>query len=196
MQANTGNWCVTISRQMGSLGLETATMLGERLGYRVFSREIINQAARRAGAPEAALAAIDGLGLLGFCPSPEDCLAYRTAVEQVMQELSSAGSAVIVGRAGQIVLSGKRNVFHVRLIAPKQIRIQRLCDRQGLSITAAQAQIEASDRFRKKYLLKFYQVDWDDPVLYDLVINTSRLKTNQAVELICHALDLAQREKS
>lgn len=190
-----GKRCLTISRQMGSLGLEIATTMGEYLGYRVFSREIINQAARRAGAPEAALAAIDELGLLGFCPSPEACQAYRLAVEQVMNELVSEGDVIIVGRAGQIILAGKPNVFHVRVIAPKQVRIQRLVELDKLSVSAAAARITASDRFRKNYLIRFYQVEWEDPTLYDLIINTARLQTDQAVELICHAFDLATRDK-
>ena len=40
---------VTISRQMGCLGHKTAKLVGEMLGYRVFWREVINEAARRAG---------------------------------------------------------------------------------------------------------------------------------------------------
>src|SRR5512143_2128601 len=95
---------VTISRQLGSLGSEVARLVAERLGYRLVWRELINQAARRSGAPEAALAAIDDLGLLDICPSPQACQAYRDALKQVIEELALEGNCVILGRAGQVLL--------------------------------------------------------------------------------------------
>jgi cytidylate kinase len=113
---------MTISRQMGSLGSEIARLVAERLGYRLVWRELINQAARRSGAPEAALAAIDELGLLDMCPSPRACRAYRAAVKQVIDELAAEGNCVILGRAGQVLLKGVPGCLHVRLIAPVPTR--------------------------------------------------------------------------
>ena len=37
---------------------------------------------------------------------------------------------------------------------------------------AAKAQILGSDRNRQDFIKKFYGVDWNDPALYDLTINT------------------------
>ena len=180
---------VTISRQMGCLGHKTAKLVGEMLGYRVFWREGINEAARRAGAPEAALAAIDELGLLGFCPSEEACHAYRQAVEQVMHELANQGNVVIIGRAGQVILSGWPSVYHVRLFAPVDVRARRTAERQNISLQAAEAQVKASDRFRKNYVKRFYNVNWDTSGLYDLVINTTRLDPLSAAHIIFQAMN-------
>lgn len=179
---------VTISRQMGSLGQDVASAVAARLGYRHVWREVINQAARRAGAPEAALAAIDDLGLLGICPSPKACLAYRQAVKQIMEELAGRGSVVIVGRAGQVILGGRLDVLHVRLFAPQPVRVARVAARQGITLECAQAQVEASDRSRRSYLRRYYHARWDDPDLYDLIINTYRVSPEAAAELICNAL--------
>src|SRR5512141_1584659 len=95
---------ITISRQLGSLGQEVAAIAAQHLGYTLAWRDIINAAARRAGAPEAALSMMDELGLLGECATPKMRREYRRAVEQVMTELAAAGRAVIVGRAGQVIL--------------------------------------------------------------------------------------------
>jgi cytidylate kinase len=75
----------------------------------------------------------------------------------------------------------------VRLIAPLELRIQRVADEQHIPLEAARAQIEASDQHRKQYLKRFYRVDWEDPSLYDLVINTGRISCEAACELICLA---------
>ncbi len=181
------NWpgfTVTVSRQMGSLGGEAARLAATRLGFRFAWREVINQAARQAGAPEAALAAIDELGLLSICPSPKDCEAYRLAVKNIMEDLALRGRAVILGRAGQIILHGRPNVLHVRVFAPVQVRAERVAARHNIPLKCAQAQINASDRYRRNYLKRFYDIRWDSPELYDLLINTERLDASAAARLI------------
>lgn len=179
---------ITISRQLGSLGSEVARLVAERLGYRLVWRELINQAARRSGAPEAALAAIDELGLLDMCPSPQACEAYRDAVKQVLQELAQEGNCVILGRAGQILLKDDPYSLHVRIIAPIETRAKRVAEQRGVTLSGAKAQVLASDRYRARYLKRFYQVKWDDPGLYDLVVNTERIAPDVAAVLICQAL--------
>ncbi len=180
---------ITISRQYGSLGNITANALGERLGYRVVMRELINQAAQAAGAHEVALAVIDELGLLGVSPTEEDYQAYIHAVKAVMLELANQGNAIIVGRGGQVVLAGRPDVLHVRTVAPLELRVARIAERYGISLGAARAQVKASDRQRRIFLKRFYNIDANDPLLYDLVINTARMTAETACNLICTALE-------
>lgn len=179
---------ITISRQLGSLGDEVAQAVADKLGYKVISRDLINQAASRAGVPEMALATIDDLGLLGLKPSVSDRKAYHRAVEELMQELAAGGGVIIIGRAGQVVLGQHTGVFHIKVIAPAWLRAQRIADQQCIPLVAAQAQIEASDRYRSNYLKRYYQVRWDDPQLYDLIINTARLQPAEAACLVCNAM--------
>lgn len=178
---------ITISRQMGSLGCQIAEEVAERLGFRRVWREIINQAALRVGAPETALAAIDELGLLGLKPAAADLAAYHRAVKQIMMELAEAGSVVIVGRAGQAILRGRADILHVRLVAPLALRVERIMTEESLGREAAQALVERSDRSRKQYLKQYYQIDVDDPGLYDLVVSTGRLSNYAAADIICQA---------
>jgi cytidylate kinase len=179
---------VTISRQLGSRGLEIARALGISLGYRVTSRDLINQAAMRSGNPEVALAVIDELDLLGICPSPQACQAYRQAVKQVMEELLQEGQVIIVGRAGQVILQDHPQVLHVRIIAPQTERTQRVAAEQKISLESALAQVQASDRHRRNYLKRHYQVNWGDPDLYDLTLNTAKLSIQAASAIIQQAL--------
>ncbi len=176
---------ITISRQLGSQGSTLAKAVGERLGYRVVWRDLINLAAQRAGAPEVALAAIDELGLFGLRPSAAAFRAYHQAVAQVLSEMADAGEVIIVGRAGQVILRDHPNVIHVRVIAPAEVRAQRLAARCRIPIEAARAQVETSDRARRNYLRRYYHARWDDPTLYDLIINTARVPIPAAADLLC-----------
>jgi cytidylate kinase len=180
---------ITISRQLGSLDAEVTQAIARRLGWRVVCREIINRAALQAGAPEMALATIDDLGLLGLHPSPEARQAYKTAVSAIVVQLANDGGVVIVGRAGQAILRRRPDVLHVRLMASFAARALRVARQQQILLTAAAAQVEASDRSRRAYLRTYYHLRWDDDALYDLVINTERLPADAAAELICRALD-------
>jgi cytidylate kinase len=178
---------VTISRQIGSLGCQVARLAAEALGYRLFWREVINEAARSCGAPDAALADIDELGLLGVKTSLKANRAYVKEVEQVIKDLAAEGDVVIVGRGGQATLRGRPDVLHVRLIAPADLRAERLRRRHQISLESAQAQVEARDHYRRNYLKRFYHIDWDDPELYDLILNTARFSPEEAAQHIVQA---------
>lgn len=178
---------ITISRQMGSLGSQVAREAAELLGYRLVWRELINQAAIRAGAPEMALAAIDDLGLFNIRTSSQTCEAYRIALEQVILEQAQEGNVVIIGRAGQAILGARPGVLHVRLIAPLMLRIERQSMQAGVSWESAMAQIETSDRNRVRFLHRLYKAKLDDPLLYHLVLNTGNLGIREAAHIIAQA---------
>ena len=187
---------ITISRQLGSLGEEVAEKVAQHLGYQVVCRELINQAAIQCGAPELAQAWIDDLGILDIQPSPKDRRAFLSAVQEAMEELAERGNVIIVGRAGQIILGKRPDVLHVKVIAPASLRADRIARMHNVPITAAMAQVKASDRTRKDYLRRHYHARWDDPDLYDLILNTARLDADQGACLICKAVEQCQQTTS
>jgi cytidylate kinase len=184
---------ITISRQMGSLGCQVAEEIARCLNYRVVWREVINEAAIRAGVPEVALATIDELDFLGLRPSADARKAYHVAVHEIMMELAKEGNVVIVGRAGQVILRGRPEVLHVRVYAPLELRVARIAQQHNVPPEAARAQALASDKARTQYLKRYYQSRWDDPDLYDVMINTENLKVENAALVVCKALEQGAR---
>ena len=179
---------ITISRQLGSLGTTLGRLVASRLEYRLVHRELINQAARLVSSPDMALITIDELGLLGLEPDETKQQAYLNAVETVMKTMVQEGNTIIVGRAGQVILQNIPGALHVRVIAPKKVRIQRIIEAHHFSTQAATAQIEDSDQFRADYLQSFYHIRWDDPSLYHLVINTGQMDLETSAEVVCSAV--------
>lgn len=180
---------ITLSRELGSRGDDVAVAVAERLKLRLIGRELINQAARQAGAPEIALAEIDELGLLGLKPSRAALQLYRTTVEQVIRDLAAGGNVLLVGRGGQIVLAGQAGVLHVRITAPHAARVCCVAERCRVSAEAAAARLAASDRARSAYLRRHYGAAWDDPQLYDLMIHMAQLRVATAAALVCLAAE-------
>jgi len=179
---------ITLSRQLGSLGCEVADAVAQQLGYRKAWRGLINQAARRARTPEMALEMLDELGILGIKPSLSVEKEYLGAIRELIEELARDDNIVIVGRGGQAVLQGWPNTLHVRVIAPLGVRVKRLAEEQGIPAEAALAQVRASDRRRKRFVERAYHINWSDPNLYDLVLNTATLDVPRAARLICLAV--------
>jgi cytidylate kinase len=186
---------ITISRQMGSLGRQVATETAQKLWFKLVWRDLINEAAIRAGVPEVALATIDESGIMGLKPSRSAQQAYHQAVKQVLKELAEEGNVVIIGRAGQVILQDVKDFLHVRIVAPKPLRVKRVMEEKKLSLEVAQTMVETSDRNRTVYLRRYYHVDVDDPLLYDLVINTQDLAATDAAEIICAAFFRHTHEK-
>lgn len=179
---------ITISRQLGSLGTTLGRQVADRLGYRLVHRELINQAAAHAGAPDMALATIDELGLLGIEPDEDQQRAYLKSVRTMIEVLAAADNVIIVGRAGQAILQQDTDALHLRVIAPLEARIQRIVKAHDIPPQAARAQIEDSDSYRASYLQRFYNIRWDDPSLYHLVINTGHISLETSAEVVCTAV--------
>ncbi len=181
-------WSITLSRAMGSLGAEIAVLLGEQLNFHIVRQELINMAAKLAGHPEMALAAIDDLGLLNICPGPQTCRDYQHALAQLMLAEAERGGCIIIGRAGQVILRTSPTTLHLRVTAPFDLRVERVAERMGIAHPAAQERVKATDHNRQYYVRRYYHSHWDDPNQYDLVLNTACLTAHQAADMIGAAL--------
>ena len=121
-------------------------------------------------------------------------------VKRAIINAHKMGDTVIVGRGGQVILQDAPDVLHVRVETPIEERIQRVRNHPKLAsrsfigpLEARRASldlIEESDDASADYIKRFYGVDWSDPMLYHIVINTGKLKVEQAVRLI---IDTAQQ---
>ncbi|MGE5601978.1 MAG: AAA family ATPase [Nitrososphaerales archaeon] len=178
---------ITLSREMGSRGDEVAMAVAERLGLRLVGRAIINRAAQDAGAGEAALAELDELGLLGVKPSAASLKRYREKIVEIIAAQAAEGNVLLVGRGGQVVLGQHRNVLHVRVTAPLELRQAMVQEQCKVSTEVAAARVAASDAARASYHKRHFGVRWDDETLYDVILNMARLTVAAAVETVCAA---------
>jgi cytidylate kinase len=109
----------------------------------------------------------------------------------IIKDLASQGNMLILGQAGQMLLQDYQGACHVQLVAPFALRVSRIAERDRLSQVEARRRVRNSDRDRGGYLARYFGVDWQDPFLYHLVVNTGRTPSDIAVALIvsaCQAL--------
>jgi len=122
--------------------------------------------------------------------------AFNEARRRVIEGAVAAGQVVIVGRGAQVLLAQRRDVLHVRVVAPLDKRIVYVMQREGLDQNAARARIQLKDRDRARYLQAEHNKDPGDPQLYDLVVNTSILDLDSVVDLLSFALERKARRLS
>ena len=95
------------------------------------------------------------------------------------------GDVIIYGRGGQDLLKDIKSVFRTRIVAPFEDRVERWAEREWIDPELARFLVRKSDQQRAGFIKYYFDRDWEDPLDYDLVINTQRLSEGKAVELIC-----------
>ena len=199
---------ITISRQVGSWGKEVALKVSEILGYAYFDKSLMVSEAKSLGISEEDIAdfsedaykvksfvdrillrkkpvatsfSLKDTALIRKTLNEEECLS---AIQTVINHLASRGKMVIVGRGGQAILKQKVGVFHVRIVAPLEVRVERIMKSGGLSRDDALRFIEDNDKAMAEYLQRFYNLDWEDPAIYDMVLNTGKMDLGIAARII------------
>ncbi len=194
---------ITISREYGSGGGEIAVRLAKRLQWRLIDHEVVVRVAQKLHVSEEeaedhderveglASRILKSLRLIHptmpvtiEMPLSMDSRAFHEARSQIIEGAVAAGHVVIVGRGAQAHLAQRRDVLHVRIVAPLEARIAYVVSREGLDRATAQARILRKDHERARYLETFYHRSSSDPHLYDLVLNTGILDLESAVDVI------------
>jgi cytidylate kinase len=186
---------ITISRELGSCGREIATAVADRLGYKLLDRGIVDAIAERAGVRVDAVHHLDERHFSGFDSvvsslvwscfgsqlTPE---TFRVMAVRLIREVARTGNIVILGRGAAAVLGPSRDYLHLRVIAPFDERARRVAERDGIDEREARFRIRESDTSRRSFVRSIGHCDWDDPTLYDMILNTGRVPLDMAIDLV------------
>lgn len=181
---------ITISHQMGAGGSEIGMGLAQRLGYHYVDQELLQDAVRRYGLIEEKLSHLDESKPTLFERFDAETRHYITILQTTLLEFAETDNAVLMGRGGQWLLRGIPHVLRVRVIAPFEHRVRQWIKRTAEVGGEAPNQRAAADLLRRddsekagrmRYL---YEVDIADPALYDMVVNSEKLRNEAAVEMI------------
>jgi len=181
---------LTISHQMGAGGPEVGMAVAQRLGYRYVDQELLQDAVRRYGLAEEKLSHLDESKPSLFERFDAETRHYITILQTTLLEFAEVDNVVLMGRGGQWLLRGIPHVVRVRLIAPFEYRVRQWVKRSTELARETPHQRAAADflrrddaekRGRMRYL---YEVDVDEPTLYDIVFNTEKLPYEAIVDMI------------
>lgn len=176
---------ITISREMGSGGIPIAHQVAEQLGYDLIDGDMLKEVAGDYGLSPEALEQADEKPPAFVAGRDEQIAVDLHQIELIILERALKGNVIIYGRGGQDLLKRASNLFRVRIVAPFEERVERWAEREWLDPDYARILVRKSDQQRAGFIKYYFDRDWQDPLYYDLIINTSRLSEEMAVQLIC-----------
>lgn len=194
---------ITVSREFGAGGSEVAAELGRRLEWPVLDEGIVHRVAERLRLdhrtvqhfdehPPSLLARIATVlvvpqpDIYSF-PSDGDLPSHDTiaqATRAVIEELGASPPLIVVGHGAQCIFCNRRDVLHLRLVAPLAVRLERVMRRMAADAVFAGTLINRADRDRHAYVQRYFHRDWRSDQLYDVQINTGQLSISEAVRLV------------
>jgi len=176
---------IAISRGTFSGGEALATRVAERLGYPCLSRETnLEAAAKEHGVPAADLVAAMERRPSFWHRVIGERTAYLAFVRAALCEHAQADNLVYHGLVGHLLLPGIAHVVRVRVIADMDYRIKAAREQKGLEHAEARAYLDKVDKERRQWIRFLFDVEWDDPNLYDVILNLSHLSLGTACEIV------------
>jgi len=205
---------VTIRGRLGSGAPEVGKQVAEKLQADYVDREIIARVAVRLHReeqeviekemlPSSLLARIaEALGhsygfgegfegaYLPISEMPLDDARYLQALKSVVTDLARSQRLVILGRGSQFILKDYPEVLHVLIVAPSELRVNRVIKDLNLDQQAAEREVARSDNSIREFMKRYFRAELEDPEHYDLVINTEHLSFQAAASIVVDALSL------
>jgi cytidylate kinase len=202
---------VTIRGRLGSGAPEIGRQVADRVQADYVDREIIAAVAGRLHRQEQDVTAkemlpgsflgriAEALGRSGayfdaaYLPAWEIPLGdtrYLEALKSVVKELAQSQSLVIRGRGSQFILKDYPGALHVLIVAPLELRLKRVMETLKLDQEAAEREIKRFDDSGLEFTRRYFHAELEDPVYYDVVINTEHLSFQAAASLVVDALQL------
>ncbi len=165
---------ILICSELGTGSTEIAEIVSKRLNLEVYNTDrLLRQVAATLSLSFQQLASRSVSGEVDV-----DQLLFSYALE-VMEE----GKAIFEGRSSFLLLLAPISL-RVFLTALEHMRTKHVADLRGISHEKALAEIRSSDQDRQNLARKICKVDWKEPNLYDLIVNTGGLRYEDVAELI------------
>lgn len=180
---------ITISREFGSEGDHIAHQTAQTLDYRFVDQAFIGAVLGQYGYVEfdKEYATLPTFWERFDAQREKERDVVVNMLNHVIQAVAHLDHVVILGRSGFEVLSGFADVLHVRLQAPFPVRVRRVMKQQSISSEQAETLVKQSDKVRIAFVEEFYRVPWDSIHAFDLVINTGKISSDLATEMIVNA---------
>ncbi len=175
---------MTITYQRGAFGQEIARRLALKFGIPIFDRnEAMNYFLADVATP-------NDIKMLNESPKYflNECsegITFRDLLAERLAKYADNNNAVMLGFSAHLLLGSHPHAIHFYITAPIQVREQRFqSERAGMSMGEVRERLTRSDRKSRRYSLVLYGEEEQDPFLYHVTLNTSKITVDAAVNLI------------
>jgi cytidylate kinase len=193
---------LTISREAGAGGSTLAHRVAElmneevpRVPWTVFDQDLVETALEAHDMPRELSRYLPEQKTRKFQDTIEEILGLHPSTlalvrrtNETILSLAQSGNVILIGRGSNFLTRTLRGGLHVRLVAEMFVRVRRLMDLLGLDEAEARVRAMRMDEGRRGYVSEHFLREIDDPLAYDLIINTTSLAPVDAAEMVAAQL--------
>jgi len=187
---------IAISREAGARGQTVARRVGKRLGWQVYTQELLEFLCANDVARQSVLADLPDEAVEWVTTQLDrvrrdrgiDSEAEGGDMPRLILSLAARGQAILVGRGAGYYLP-RETSLHVRIVAPLADRIAHMADWSRLTREQAAEQVRLRDERRAEFLLKHFGRRDTDLHDFDLVLNSGLLGEEPCADVILAALN-------
>ena len=196
------NKIYTIGREFGSGGKAVGEKLAERLGIKLYDKELLQQAAKDSGFCEEIFEnhdekptnsflyslVMDTYSVSGYSAAPflDMPLNHKVFLAQfeTIKKIAEAESCVIVGRCADYALADNPDCINIFIHADMDIRVRNVCKNLNITENKARDIINKTDKQRASYYNYYTSKKWGDSKSYNLSLDAGKLGIDNCVEMI------------
>lgn len=186
---------ITISRQPGSIVNELVQRLSKELKLDIIDSKIIHEVAESVQMSEKVVSHLDEKtrnvldNWIVYLKATRFLLTdkYVYHLTKVIGAAGEQGGVIIIGRGANLILPPDETL-RVRFIAPMETKIRHMVQEFNIAEEDAKQQIVLKEAERRDSLRRYFRVNIEDPINYDLIINTEFLGMENIIGVIKSAL--------
>ena len=194
------NVIITIGRQFGSGGRQVGKLVAKELNIPFYDEELISLAAEKSNLCKEAIEEADeknassllytlAMGSSAMLHSSHYHMPINDKLflvqSDIIKDIASKGSAVIVGRCADYVLKDHPRAFSVFIHADLEVKIKNMMDTDpNTTRNEAQSLITKTDRRRANYYTFYTGNRWGAMENYDMTLDVGKLGAEKAAKLI------------
>jgi cytidylate kinase len=185
---------IAVSREAGSRGGSIARRAGVKLGWQVYSQDLLEYIAQEGTFRQDIL---DNLSPAASCwlEAQLDRLLREQNLSRHPSVLDMARMVLALGATGEVILVGRGSgcilpratTLHVRVVAPLEDRVAYMSQWLRLTVDEAAEQVRLRDSRRAEFIATHFHRQPTDLYQYDLLLNSSLLGEDLCAELIAQA---------
>lgn len=208
-----GNKIYTIGREFGSGGKDVGEKLAERLGIKLYDKELLQHAAKESGFCEEIFVnhdekptnsflyslVMDTYSMNGYSSTPflDMPLNHKVFLAQfdAIKKIAEQESCVIVGRCADYALADNPDCINIFIHADMDFRTKLVCKRGNMTENKARDLIHKQDKQRASYYNYYTSKRWGDSSSYNLTLDSGKLGIDGCVDMILKYRELMDAQK-
>ncbi len=186
---------ITIAREYGSGGRYIGKLVAEKLGIKLYDKNIIEKMSQETGLSEEYIkdneqkrTVFDNFNN-GYYAGLNNSDELFIQESNFIKELADKESCVIVGRCADFILKDKRNVLKIFVSSSMENKIKRATEFYHMDENKAAKEIDRINKLRSNHYEYYTERGWENPSNYDICVNSDSIGIDNVVDLICSIVE-------